>query len=211
MTFDGRHIHTFYFREKWETTTKAEHERVAHMLREALNGTKTHGVVEYQKEVVDIFMRRLPKVQTSYKMKRGSRFTAVVYKWFDGELTPGPPLFKDRPPSQKRQIGTHFEFAFSTFINRRGNESFNKRGLRQTALKRLEKSPRTLKVLSDDNISRFQRHKILKRRIAQLRKEIGLNHLKTWLDSACVQDANFSDVKKSLDWGKSPAVIDEIG
>jgi hypothetical protein len=202
MTFDGRRTHTFYFREKWITETRPEHVRVENMLRDVI--AETDVKVGFEDAVVKKFMTRLPKIQTTYKMKQGSRLTAVVYKWFSKFCT------------VKQYYVTHFEYAFSSFVNRHGTENFEKRALRSTALKRLKKAPRNIQLDSPCDCPRFERHEALKGMVAYIRKEtwrksVRVARLKTWLETTCVQDANFLDAEKSLDWDKSQAVLDEIG
>jgi len=68
--------HTFYFREKWDTGTRPQHQRVASMLRSTL--AAADGNLE---DVVENFLRKLDRVQTVHKMKLNSRLTAVTYRF----------------------------------------------------------------------------------------------------------------------------------
>ena len=163
----GRHTHTFYFREKWQEQTHPQHERVQNMLQFVLRDTAPGDT--FEDTVVEKFMNRLGKIQTSYKRQQGSRLTAVVYRW-RSELC-----------AYSNRRTTFMEFSFSTFGQRYSGESYEKRALRRTAIQRLRKAPHSMCIQrwEQPEIPRFERNEMLQKMITQLRKSEGLRHLKT--------------------------------
>ena len=265
----NRKIHTFYFREKWDTVVRSQSKRVGALLRSLLveDRKAKHGATEDSEDVVNTFLRKLRRVQTSHKMKRNSRLTAAVYRFKTQEVCVwtvpldgknlrerGYSIEKRRAMATEKiasvtetdhnlvvsvqsadvtsvvlratadvlpcmtdlfsqashkEYKTIFEYGFSTFINR-GGESFQKKKLRATALRRLAKSPERLVEIRTrgGGIPRFDRHATLQWAIKTTRY-----HTLTppSLHSTDATDASSEDGAQSLDWDISRSAPIENG
>jgi hypothetical protein len=128
---------------------------------------------KFEDKVVQAFILQLARVQTHYKMIRGSTVTAVTYRWCKSTSEKKGTVsvaVREEEPSFLLQ------FAFATFVNRSGKEAYTKKGLRETASKRLDKEPHLLEIHCQE-MSRFERHVAIRREIQNIRKKRGLQCL----------------------------------
>ena len=132
---ENRHVHICRFYEKISTQFIPNEVEVKGLLQSLFSKNLDENVF------VRTFLYKLKKIQTKKHIIIGSAVTTVAYKWnYDGTI----------------------HYGASRFVKNHSKDFFQKKGLRLTAIKRLEKKPIMVHI-DPDLLQRRSREKEIRR------------------------------------------------